>query len=245
MAPDKGMAPAGEAATNYSPPSYEISAADAPHAQAVLGLDPFRDIASSCEIGEGVRFSALPSLDGLSPAMRAEVVEAIRRGESEPEAIAKTLETNGRNVRALIGNGANSTPYHDELIDIAREVRSASQEFDRITAQMTEIVRHDTGPTGEAIPVYAMSGAAQRHAAARLAELNYKIGLLVTPEGGHGVEAQRRLDRALFDAVEARKAHTAQIEEHEEAQARAKQILREERINAKAEMFAKHKRVTL
>ena len=79
--------------------------------------------------------------------------------------------------------------------------------FDRIAAAMTEVARYDVDELGKPRPVYAMSETAQLHSRHRLAELSYRIGLLVTPEGGHGIEAQRRLDRALVASVEARKAH--------------------------------------
>lgn len=244
--------PAVDGGAAFTVPDYRVAPEDEHHATAILSLDPFKDIASAGSVSGGVRLSsALPSLEALSPQMRSEVAHelqslpAARRADGEAQAIAKVLENHGRKVRALIGNGQGSTPYHDTSIEIAGEVRAATREFDRIAASMTEVARYEVDELGKPRPVYAMSDGAQFHARNRLAELSYRIGLLVTPEGNHGVEAQRRLDKALVEAVEARKAVTAQAEELREAEALAEKLNRDERIAALAKGIAKHKRTTL
>lgn len=252
MADQSTDAPGMTGSASFDVPMYTIDdPADQAIAAEIEGLDPFADIASAARGRGGFDVATLPGLSALSPALRAEVenelraVPPSRRAESEPAAIATVLAAHGRDVRVLLGNGEGTNPYHAEQLAIARQHRDLTDRIGKLTAQAGEIVDFTMDASGNPQPVYAMSEAARGRVALEIRELTHHLGLLVNPDGSLGIESQRRLDRAMLEAVEARKAAVAQLEEHREAEKRADQILREERINAKAELLAKHRRTSL
>ena len=233
-------------AKDFTIPSYDIAPADQAIANSILARDPLSDLAGSTKASAAeVPYSA------LSPDLRSEVDKALqgfpasRRGEAEQEAIVRVLSARIVQNRVLTGLGEGATEYDREMVDIAREYRQHSQEWNRVTARMTEVARHDTGPDGKPIPVYVMGPAGQRAAAAQLAEIDYRLSLLVQSDGSHGPEASRRLAKALQGSVEAEKAFAAQVAEMREAEVMAEKMLRDERIEARAKGIAKHRRVAL
>lgn len=231
--------------------SYAIAPEDAEIADRIRNIDPVDDLPGPGSV-KGSRPLPDISINGLSPAMREEVkarlvgVPTADYAEAEKSAIQELLTERRVESRILSGVGGAATDYHREWVAISQDYRALAREYNLITQEMTRVSHYDTVVNeqgkAEAKPVYAMSEARQIGSAKYLADLSYRMGLLVKEDGTHGVEAERRLQRALYDSVEQEKSNRARIEEHAEAKRRADDILREERINKRAEMFAKHKR---
>lgn len=234
-------------ATNYVPTSYDIDPTDQQIADSILAIDPLNEITGSGSMSESIAVAAVP-YSALSPEMRAEVDKALegvppaRRADAEQAAVLNVLKARTAHHRTLTGLGDGATEYHREMANIAAEHRQLAQEWNRVAKSMAEVLRHDTGPDGKPVPVYAMGPASQRNAANRLEEINYRLNLLMDADGRHGPEAQRRLAKALHQSVETQKAQAAQLAERREAEELADKINRDRRVAQMAEGIAKHRR---
>lgn len=253
MTDQTDSSPQIEGSSNYTPAEFTVAPEDQHYAQAILSQD-VASLPGTFEIGEGVRLPKTVSIDGLPPhlreAARAKLkgVPANRLAEAEAGAIREVLRENSLTIRAKTGFAPSVDPYWSEWADITREANECLSEFDRLNEELSRVASWETieEPGGEprAKPVFAASPDRQRAIAARQRELLHRHDLLVSRDGAHGPEGQRRLNKALFDSVERRKAQAEQLEIREEAKALATKKLRDERVEQAAEAIAKSRRPT-
>lgn len=254
---DETMTGAGNTASEFTPRSYDVAPEDEHIASAILAESPL-DTPGSGEVIGAVKFPAHIPLSSLPPELQEKVREKTRGAlpdraeEIERRAVMEVMQRHALSARIKTGLHENANGRLKEMATIAGEYRQLGQEWDRVTKQMTEVVRYDVvrnqdgsvklkaDGTPEQVAVYAMSAAEQVAAGQRLDQINYAMNLLMSEDGEHGPEGARRLQKALFEEVEKRKALAAKVAEDQEAWARAADINREARINERAKAYAKH-----
>lgn len=232
--------------------SYEITPELRPHADAILAMDPVKDVPPPYEIPEGWGANLTLRATALPAEMQREVnakLDALgemapeQRQAMEAQLTAESIRAKTRETRILTGVGKDATPFHRELVAIARDYRDLTAEYDRIQDELAEVERYETQTdpaTGEPtpVPVYRLSGARAQAALERQDDIARRLRLLVNDDG-HGIEAQRRLGVALHESAVARKEHHRQLDEAAEVKRRAAEMAREKRINEQAAALAR------
>lgn len=241
-----------ESSSNWTPPEYTIDPSDQHIADEILSMDPITDVQGPVSVTGDVKFPE-PTLSALPPAMRDRIeaqlvmVPASQSEATTKELINKELRSNSAYVRSKGGVHPSSTPYHQEYASIARDFGEAAAEFNRISDRLVEVLRFDSvwdEEKGESVPVpvYAVSSAEQRKALVnRQAELNHRIKQLQNEDGSLGPEAQRRMQKALYDSVALRKAVAQQAADLKEIEERATLKEREAYIEQQSDIRAKLK----
>ena len=238
-----------DVSSTFVPPTYDIDPADQHIVDEIKSLDMLTEVPGSSTVIGAIKIPE-PKLSALPPAMR-ETIErqlamtpASQREATERELITKALRQNASNVRALGGLSSTATPYHAEMATIAREVRTAEAEFDRISEQLTTVLRYENQwdekkQENVPVPVYAFEGSVRTGLIQRQAELNYKIKLLASEDGNLGPEGRLRVDKAMTHSVALHKARDEQAAEMKAVDARARELAQEARIERKAKVRAK------
>lgn len=238
-----------DVSSTYVPAEYTIDAADQHIADEILSLDMLTEVPGPVSVTGDVKIPE-PTLSALPPAMREKIeaqmvmVPASQRHATEKELVTKALRQNASRVRSLGGVSETATPYHKEMAAVAREVRTAEAEFDKISEQLTTILRYenawdDAKQENVPVPVYAVHGSLRTALVNRQAELNYKIKLLANDDGTLGIEGRRRVDKALAESVALRKAVEEQAADLKAIEERAQVKARESRIERQADIRAK------
>lgn len=191
------------------------------------------------------RASKLFQLSALHPDDRAEVAKRLQ-GIADPE---RRAAAEAREVEAIIRRYAvsanirrghpNGTAYDREVASISVEVETLEREADRIREELDEVARYETGPRGQALPVYRHSGLARQRLNDRLQQIAANILEL------EGVGGKRRLERAMADELVARRKAHEEARILDMANKRAAQIVADDRIEALAQAKARHMRSSL
>lgn len=232
--------------SDFQLPSYEIAPEDADLAAELSTFDPLSLPSPVQFTGGTFKAPERVTADVFGPqkrdAIKAQLVNVPEhlREQRETELVMAELRQNSLRVRAQCGSpGANS--YVREMLELDRQKMDLVGELDRITAELTEVdhIKVAKDPTTGAPrqeTVYAVTGDRRRTLELRVAEIVRHIHYLDGPEG------ERRLQKALYKAVEEEKAKRLEIAQDREARARADRLLSEERIEAKAKSYARMKR---
>jgi hypothetical protein len=226
--------------SGYSPEQQII-------ADSILAMDPINDVPSAAKSRKGGSMSLKAT--ALPPKLRQEVeaqlalIPAEERAAMESGLVEAALQKNRPSAILAVGLGENALPYHREMFTIAREVETAHHEADRIQAELDAVDGFDMqrdAETGEAkpVPVPVLKGLMRQGAINRLNDLQYRVSLLVDPDGGHGPEAKRRLAAELTASVAAVHQQQEQVAIHAEAKTLAVEINRERRVRQLAEQMA-------
>lgn len=227
---------------------YAITPDLRPYADAVLAMDPIDDVPPPYEFPEGHSWPA-PRSTSLPEAQRREVQAKLAALPPEQRE-AKDAEFTAAAVRSMIpalriktGVGKGATPFHREMVGIAREVGDLNADFNRLQAELETVTGYNAGVdpvTGEptATPIYAVTDIRAEAYVAQQKDILRQIRLLVNDEG-YGLEGRRRMDSALHESAVARKQLQEQMEDHAEAKVRAEHNERERRINERAESLAR------
>ncbi|MFC0590269.1 hypothetical protein ACFFF7_12665 [Novosphingobium aquiterrae] len=241
MSDNTDASPVASGTASYTPPTYDIDPADQHIADAILSIDP-ADLPGISTSNEQANLSLPTSVAALPPMLRAaaeaklQYIPQHKRAAAEAAAVAEVLRDNTLDIRSKTGFAGHVDEYWQERSRITREHDRAIDEIDRITAQLAEVARYETevGPDGKSRPrpIFVMGEAARRTAIQRQADLLYKARLLFADNGGLGIEAQRRLDKALKTSVGLRKTQQAKLADMQEVEKRAEVALREKRIQA-------------
>lgn len=229
--------------------SYEIAPEDQHHVDALLAIDPINGIEGAHDIPQGWNALGPLKLTALPEPLQAEVeaklahVPAEQREAKEAEFTAEAIRAMRPALRLKTGLGPSASPYHREMLAIAREYTDAVEELGRLQDELTAVSHHRTEidpVTGEAkaIPVYRVSEARRRGIADQMTALTSRMTLLHKADGEPGYEAAKRLQQAMYESVQARKEVSRQVEERAEVKRRAADINREERINEQARRLA-------
>jgi hypothetical protein len=238
-----------DVSSTFVPPTYDIDPADAHIVDEIRALDMLTEVPGASTVTGSINIPE-PKLSTLPPAIRETIerqlamVPASQREATEKELITKALRQNAANTRALGGLSSEATPYHAEMATVAREVRTAEAEFDKISDQLATVLRYDNRWDDEKqesvpVPVYAFEGSLRTALINRQAELNYRIKLLANEDGTLGIEGRRRVDRAMLESVALRKARDEQVADLKAVDARAQELAREARIERQAKIRAK------
>lgn len=227
---------------------YAITPDLRPYADSVLAMDPIRDVPPPYEFPEGHSWPA-PRSTSLPDPQRQEVQAKLatlppeQREARDAEFTAAAIRSMSAAIRVKTGVGQGATPFHREMVGIAREVYDLDAEFNRLQSALETVVRYDASvdpATGEAsaTPVYAVTDTRAEAYVAQQKDILRQIRLLVNDEG-YGLEGRRRMDTALHESAMARKQLHEQMEDHAEAKVRAVHNERERRINERAESLAR------
>jgi hypothetical protein len=231
-----------EGSTNYTPPSYAIDPADMDIANAILSQDP-ATLPGTGTVSKGFKFPPITSTDALPPHLRDAARAKMGANVSERDAIIAVLRENAVEFRSKTGFAPTVDPFFHELANVTREFNDMLAEYNRMSDEIAASVTYEKDEDGNPKAVIGLSAARQRAIKIRQQSLEHRMDLL-SKDGEHGIEAQRRLDKALHESVERRKAQAAQQAEHREVDARARQIARDERVEAKAKALSSRYRDT-
>lgn len=218
----------------FEVPSYVIEPEDKHIADAILAMDPIREVPSPFKGFENVKQPEL-TLSSLPPELRTSVEQQLahvpirKREGAEATLVRAALEHNSRLVRSEAGVGEGALPFHKMLAEQAANYRQLGREFNSIGEQLVEVVRYDVRfdpNTGERVPVpvYAVEGLAREKLVRQQEQLSYRMDLL------EGIEGQRQRQKALKETVELVKQREAQLAEEAEVQAGAEAKVREDRL---------------
>ncbi|WP_298289511.1 hypothetical protein [Novosphingobium sp.] len=226
-----------------------IGVEDRHYVDSVLAMDPIADVPGTSVFPEGRKLSR-PTLASLPPEMRAGVQAKLQafppeaRAAQESSLVEAAIRAKLPALRIQTGLGESALPYHREMALIAREVRDLGREFDRVTAELTEVQSYgmETDPvTGQARPkeVLRVQGTRRKALEDRQQDLLRNMRVLEGNGSGNGIEANRRLAEAMAETVALLKERDRQVSEHREAEALGVQMARTARIEAKARQFAR------
>ncbi|MBD8677555.1 hypothetical protein [Sphingomonas sp. CFBP 13720] len=238
----------GSSETFHKLRSYDIDPEDQELATSISHFDPHAT-PSPIEIEGDFRAPARLTARALPDAMRREVelkIVGMPAGESrdqkEHEFTVAALRQNSLGVRVRLGLGAGANQYQRETFALQRDLEKVEADAAEIMNSLNEVVRLDvTGVdpvTGEQLTktVYRVEGDNRRGLELRHADLMRKLAAL------EGIEGERRLKRALFEAVESAKQSQAQVARMSKARAMADEILEREEVEHLAAAFAANRR---
>jgi hypothetical protein len=218
--------------------SYDIADEDAHIVSEIAAMDPAA-LPSNHEIKGNPKITLATTLDALPPHLRGAAQAKMGARVDEGQAVQAVLRENAMATRAKAGFDASVPQYWHERATLIGEYNRLLDQFDRLGKELTDSTTYEKGEDGQPKAVVGMSEARQRAVSLQQRNLLYQAGLLFDADGTPGPEGQRRLHKAMFDSVQARKSAEAQLAESREIDARARQIAREDRIEAAAKQRAK------
>lgn len=219
-----------------------------PYAKQVLSMDPIDDVPPNVQHDVQHRPINL-KIDALPPEMRSEVHRQIElrpnmppeeRAKLESRLVAEAVKSRLGTTRATTGIGADATKYHKEIVSIAGQVNDLSRERATYQTALDEIASLEKGfdpDTGEMVanPVYRLTGERRKAYTEAVARIDNNIGLLVKADGSYGIEGERRVRQALFQAAADLKRVQEMRADEVEARKRAEAMQRDARINQRVE----------
>ena len=230
--------------SDFQMKSYDIAPEDQQLADEIASFDPVYDTKGPTSFSGSVRLPESIKATGLPPHLRDPIVAQLanvpvdRRDAEEQRLVREALYQNSLGVRIACGPGAGSNAYQRAKFNLTFEMEQAEQEVFRLGQQLAEVERWDNvtdEQTGVAKPVPVEKLRGQQRAIVE-AEHQRQLRKL---EALEGIEGQRRLQRALYEAVQDRKTMQAQLEDDREARALGEKLRREKRIQERAEAYAK------
>jgi hypothetical protein len=238
----------GSSETFEKVPSYDIAPEDQELANSIANFD-HNNVPSPIE-AEGdfrvpERFTARALPDGLRQEVERQLVglpAGEARDSKEHELTMQALRKNSLGVRVRLGLGAGANKFQRETFAIQRDVEQLEAEATGILNSLAEVVSYEvtgTDPvTGEqkTKPTYRINGDRRRGMELRHAELTRHLAAL------DGIEGDRRLKRALFEAVADEKQARAQVSRMTQAREMAAEMLEREEVEKLAKGFAANRR---
>lgn len=226
-----------EASGNIELPDYTIAPEDAERAARIEGFNWLHDTGPATASFD-IRVPAEIPLDSLSPGQRTRVAERMAAGASESDAVRGVAQDAAWQLRVQAGPGPNANAYQREFFAIEREMQDAKAEAQRVEFDLLDVERIDVTidpNTGKEthVRVEKLQGPARIAATNRLRELRYRLELL------DGIEGDRRLDKAKWQAVEDEKRLEREAAEDAEAREQARKGNRDDRVAQKAAAYAK------
>jgi len=237
---------------DFTLPDYSIDPADQSLADEIANFDPLRDtsgpvsVTGDVKVPTNIPATALPPhLSGpIVAAMNAAPVEA--RAAIERRMVGEALREHSLGLRVTGGAGPNANVYQREFFAVARDRQALDREAFDLEARLAEVDhwRPEFDAAGSPVidartgqqkvkAVDKVQGHARKQLEARRAEIERAVKAL------EGAEGQRRLQKALRDAVATEKAQRQQVAEYQMAERRAAEIVTEERVAKMAEAKAR------
>lgn len=236
--------------SDFEMPTYDIAPEDQALADEIASFDPVYDTKGPTTFSGSVKLPETIKATGLPPHLRDPIVAQLatvpesRREAEERRLVYAALYQNSLGLRIVAGPGAGANTYERAALALTFDMEETEREIDRLGRQLGEMaetatVSYDPATGQQRVQTaHRFQGerragleAEYRRALHKLAQLN-------------GIEGERRLAKALSEAVQERKALQQQLDDDREARERAEKLLREERVSERAALFAKHKRTT-
>lgn len=222
---------------------YAIEPEDQALADEIRNFDPVFDVPGSATIKGNVKLPTKLTLSALSPDMRAPIEARLaethpdRRDALEQELVAGMVYGAVHEGRMRRGAAGARNAYEREWFAISIQSRELEREWSSLQLKLGEIdhVRHDTDPrTGKVAKVIVnkVEGYARQQMEGRLSAIQRHVDAL------NGYEGERRLAKALKEAIRETKAQRARVEELREVDRRSAEMVREDRINEAAKRRA-------
>lgn len=223
--------------------SYEIAPEDAHLRDAVLSIDPIHGVPTPHQMPEGWAHGLTFKLTALPPEMQAEVrqrlasVPADMREAKEAEFTAEAIRKQRGAIRIQTGVGSSASPYHREMVAVAREYSDGYDELQRLQRELDDVSGHSTKvdpATGkaEAVPIYRVQGPRRAAIEAEQFQILRRLSMLQNADGTPGPEGARRMKQALHESVQLLKQRQEAKAEMAEVERRSREQLREDRIAA-------------
>ena len=224
--------------------AYAIDPADQHIADEIRNSDLVYDSPGPVTVTGHIRLPSEIPLTTFAPDVAnrirseaAQVPEA-QRAEVEQRLAAQVLYRKSEATRIQAGAGERADAWTREKFSIANDIYNLERERDRLSAELVEVARHDTvtdPKTGKvsAVPIERYQGPARDQRQMRFNYLTKRIELL------QGSEGDRRMEQALYQAVQDRKKLAAMTADNAEAKRRAEAMAREARTNKQAEGIAR------
>lgn len=236
----------GSSDTFAKMPSYDIAPEDRELAESITKFDP-HSVPSPIEVEGEFRAPERMTARALPDAMRHAVEQQLvgipagaAREQREHDLTMEALRGNSLGIRVRLGAGTNQ--YQRETFALQRDIEKLEADANGIMNQLNAVVRLDVvgvnPATGEQLTntVYRVEGDNRRGLELRHAELMRNLAAL------EGIEGDRRLKRALHEAVESEKTARAQLSRMSKAKAMAADMLEQEEVTKLATAFAANRR---
>lgn len=229
--------------------TYDIAPEDQQLADEIASFDPVYDTKGPTSFSGSVKLPESIKATGLPPHLRDPIMAQLvnvpesRRDAEEQRLVNAALYENSLGVRIVCGPGEGANAFQRAKFALTFEIEEAEREAIRLGNELAEIERWDNladPTTGELkpVPVEKLQGERRRGVEMQRQQMLHKLDML------NGIEGERRLAKAKFEAVQEVKALRAQLDDDREARKRADEMLRDERIDARAKLYAKHNRTT-
>jgi len=235
--------------SDFQVTSYDIAPEDQQLANEIASFDPVYDTKGPTTLNGSVKLPTSIKATGLPPHLREPIMAELanvpehRRDAEEQRLVNEALYQNSLGVRIVCGPGQDANVYQREKFALTFEIEEAEREAVRLGNELAEVERWDNvtdAATGQSKPVAVEKLQGQRRSAVEAQRQN----ILRRLEALQGIEGERRLQKALHQAVQDRKGLTDQLDRDKEARAMAEKMLREEQIAERAALYAKHMRTT-
>jgi len=229
--------------------TYDIAPEDQQLANEIASFDPVYDTKGPTSFSGSVKLPETIKATGLPPHLRDPIIAQLkdvpesRRDALEQRLVHEALYENSLGLRIVCGPGEGANAFERAKFGLTFEIEETERELIRLGTELAEVIRWDNVTderTGETKPVAVEKLQGERRAAVE-AQRQLLIRKL---DSLNGLEGERRLAKAKFEAVEEVKALRAQLTEDKEARELADKLLRNERVEQRAKLYAKHKRTT-
>jgi hypothetical protein len=232
--------------------SHEIPEDLQPYAKQVLAMDPLKDVPGNVK-GSGDRSPFAAKVDGLPPEMRTAVYDKLSRlpkmtpqdrAKAEDRFVREAIQSKLGSIRSMTGVGPGALPFHKEQADIAMQVRDLYRQRDEYQTAIDRVrdVRKAEDPvTGEVVaePIYSLSALKRSNYRNNIADIDRRIRLLVTEDGGFGTEGRKRMQKALLASSSLLRQRDAEQSEAAEAKKLAAENARKDRVAKLAESYGR------
>jgi len=245
---DNALSAPDTSGSNFELQSYDIAPEDQALADEIANFDPVFDTKGPTQLVGAVKMPSSIKATGLPPHLRDPIMAQLanvpvdRRDAEEARLVNAALYQNSLGVRIVCGPGDNSNAFQREKFALTFEMEETERRSIQIAQELAEVLRWDNVDDGtgqlKPVPVYKVDGPRREALDAEHRLLIHKLTQL------DGLEGERRLAKAKFEAVQEVKSLRAQLDEDREAKTRADEMLREERVTERAKLYAKHKRTS-
>lgn len=249
--PDEAPIVANTDGSSFELQTFDIDLADQPLADEIRNFDPVFDTSGPTSIKGAVALPTGIKATGLPPHLRDPIIAKLAnvpandRDAEEARLVRAALYQNSLELRVAAGPGEGANAYQKAFFLLEFDRYEAQREIDRIGMLLGEVDENASVVTD---PVTGQQKVETRHKiqGQRRQALEAEFSRALHRHAQlYGLEGERRLQRALYEAVAERKAATAQLDEQREAKELGARLAREERIRRMGEAYAKRERKAL
>lgn len=221
-----------------------------PYVQQIIKMDPYDDVPGPVTITGNPRPLGKMKASGLSEEMRAPILAKLhsvpdaQREEVEDRLVKEAIRAKRAEIRVRTGLGEGALPYHREQVELARQVQDLVSKRTWFTDELAKVSGYETRTdpaTGQPVPqeVLAIQDPRRRAGyAERITDIDRQLRLLMNPDGSPGIEAEKRLTKAMADSAALLHRRDRLRIEKAEAEKLAVEMNRKARIEKQARSIA-------